>query len=364
MTSRVGVSVGAVLLVIAGEACAQVAMPPVGGNLPVFAPATIAAGELLAREQGLLDLEAVAPSCVEATAVAMAEANAAERAKGAQVDIWGSSYPFEILQLWGETIRESCRFESANQLIAASREWSERPAAPWEAVWHAVLVPLGETSYWSLRRSPAPAPSCDGSSTYTRGSVSRNPSSEPRFNTRPAQSLCESIAALQSARRREDRPLNDKDRRALQVVAELDLDDKEADALSAFALDVGLRGGVIHRELVGELFCERLTSFETPEAMGRMLDRAQELRVAEEAELFEGISKVLDAQTMDRLFAYAIERQSTIREVHHEAWYAKLPPEAVSELATVRCQLGIPERETRRTPAAPRRNGRGPRGSR
>jgi hypothetical protein len=139
-------------------------------------------------------------------------------------------------------------------------------------------------------------------------------------------------------------PERERNRIALQVAADIGLDDAQAAALSAFGLDVLLRGGVIHRQFVGELFCDRLQLLETTAAMGRALDLAEALRLEQEAELFRTIWQVFDAETLEKIHRYAVAQQPVVQEVDHEAWFSKFSPEVVDYLADAKCKLGIPGR--------------------
>lgn len=307
------------LLPLGAVSAQDIALPSVFRGTPEFYEPTIAAGELVARELGFPSLDAVAPTCPELTVAAMAADDAGARASGQKVTPWRTKgRPEEIWKDWGDEVVMSCRVAAADKLIAESREWTERPAPPWRAVWDAVLDPIGAAPYWSRRRSGTVTNFCD--STERQG-----------------------FCVTENLSYHRDIPERERNRIALQIAADIGLDDAQAEALNAFALQTLLRGGVIHREFVGERFCDRLQLLETPAAMGRALNVSEELRQTQEAELFRAIWQVLDAETVERIHRYAVAQLPVLREVDHEAWFSKFSPEVVEHFADVRCALGIPQ---------------------
>jgi hypothetical protein len=250
----------------------------------------------------------------------MAADDAAARSVGAKVTPWRTKgRPEEIWKDWGDEVRMSCRVAAADRLIAGTREWTERPAPPWRAVWQAVLVPIS-APYWNQLRSGRTTNFCDS----------------PTERQTPC--LTEHFPFQGGV------PQRKRNRIALQTAADIGLDDTQAATLNAFAMDVLGRGGVIHRQFVGELFCDRLQLLETPAAMGRALDLSEALRLEQEAELFRTIWQVFDAETVEKIHRYAVARQPVVQEVDHEAWFSKFSPEVVDYLADNRCKLGIPGR--------------------
>lgn len=135
----------------AGSAAQDVAFPPIfpGGAIPLeaYQVAEIAAGEILARDKGFQNLEAMAPQCVDATIAAMAAADAESRARGLRGTTWGTNGKVEqVWEKWGDRVVMSCKRASAAPLIAETLEWKERPAPPWMAVWHGVLLRMGRSN--------------------------------------------------------------------------------------------------------------------------------------------------------------------------------------------------------------------------
>lgn len=137
----------ALLLVLCEVSIAQEVAFPRLFPLEAHQAAEMAVGEIIAMEKGFPNLDAVAPECVDATISAMAAADAEDRLRGVRGTRWGSKGKVdEIWEEWGDRVVTECKQASAARLIADTQEWTERPAPPWLAVWHGVLLRMGASS--------------------------------------------------------------------------------------------------------------------------------------------------------------------------------------------------------------------------